>query len=401
MSSKVNTLPYDASLPSNPQDMPPPELDQAHSPLKVLGQKEMLRKFVAGEEIRPIHLRVGITGACNMRCNFCNFHSENEADFYDQFSYKDAIPTDKCIALLRSFVSNSGRAVTFCGSGESTVHPGYADICSEAHAAGLRLGLITNGLMLHVNRIFDCVVNTHTWVRIGMNAGSKETFAAVTHASANGFDKILSAPARLRDAAKDPEFRVGLNFVITIENHHEIVAAAHQARNSGAHYIRFEPEFYTALGHETTAASLAEIRDSLAEAQTVANDEFEVSIPKMDRGPMDKTENIEGKFHRCHYSRFVTAIGADGHLYPCPQVHLNSRYRIGDVIEKGYESILNGPERAAWEAANPLRTDLCKTCFYRPQNELLEWLKDGLIDLEDALAQYSVEIPKTLHADFI
>jgi hypothetical protein len=66
---------------------------------------------------------------------------------------------------------------------------------------------------------------------------------------------------------KDPEFRVGLNFVITIENHNEILVAAHQARNSRAHYIRFEPEFYTALGHETTAEVVLQIRDSLAEAE--------------------------------------------------------------------------------------------------------------------------------------
>ncbi len=401
MISRADSLGYDAALPSNPPDMPAPSLDQAHSPLKVLGQKEILRSFVAGEEIRPIHLRIGITGACNMRCNFCNFHSENEEGFYDRFSYKDAIPTDKCLEMLRSFAALSGRAVTFCGSGESTVHPGYADICNGAHAAGLRLGLITNGLMLHVERIFDCVVNTHTWVRIGMNAGSKATFATVTHAAENGFARILNSAGRLRHAAKDPEFRVGFNFVITAENYQEIVAAARQARDSGTHYIRFEPEFYTALGHETTADALPQIRDSLAEAAAFANDDFEVSVPKLDRGAMDKTDKIEGKFHRCHYSRFVTAIGADGNLYPCPQVHLNSRYLIGNVIEKGYQNILDGIERTAWEAANPLRTDLCKTCFYRPQNELLEWLKDGLVDLEDALAQYSLEIPKTLHADFI
>ena len=57
--------------------------------------------------------------------------------------------------------------------------------------------------------------------------------------------------------------------------------------------------------------------------------------------------------------------------------------------------------RAAWEASNPLRTDLCKSCFYRPQNELLEWLRQGRIKLDDALAAYRVEVPKTLHADFV
>ncbi|SBW23479.1 hypothetical protein FDG2_3795 [Candidatus Protofrankia californiensis] len=39
-------------------------------------------------------MRIGIMGACNMRCNFCNFHSPNEENFYDLFSFKDSIKTD-------------------------------------------------------------------------------------------------------------------------------------------------------------------------------------------------------------------------------------------------------------------------------------------------------------------
>jgi radical SAM protein with 4Fe4S-binding SPASM domain len=139
----------------------------------------------------------------------------------------------------------------------------------------------------------------------------------------------------------------------------------------------------------------------LLEARQYATPSFDVSTPKLDRGPMDRTEKVEGDFHRCHYSKFVTAIGADGNLYPCPQVHLNSRYVLGNVVEKGYKDVLDGEELHAWELANPLRTELCRSCFYRPQNELLEWLQNGRIDLETALSEYAVEIPKTLHADFV
>ncbi|MFG1943303.1 radical SAM protein [Nonomuraea sp. NPDC048826] len=392
---------YRSARPHNRDDLVEVSLDQAHAPDKVLAHEDLLRKFVNGETFRPIHMRIGIMGACNMRCNFCNFHSPNEENFYDLFSFKDAIPTDKSVKLMREFAESGGRAVTFCGSGECTIHRGYPEICTAGHESGLRIGLITNGSRLHRREIADCVINTHTWVRVGLNAGTEATFNEITRDRERTFTTFLTAVGRLREKAVDPEFRIGFNFVITKQNYREIVQAARAVCDSGAHYVRFEPEFYSAMGHETIDEVMAEVSASLAEAAAMSTEEFEVSIPKLDRGPMDQVDEVEGDFEHCHYSRFVTAVGADGHLYPCPQVHLNSRYRIGNVLEDGYLPVLEGGPRAEWESSNPRRTDLCKSCFYRPQNELLEWLRRGRIKLDDALAHYRVEVPQALHADFV
>ena len=392
---------HDLARPTNRRDLPIVSLDEAHSPTKVLAHADLLRRFVADQEIRPVHMRIGIMGACNMRCNFCNFHSPNEENFYDLFSFKDSLPTAKAVLLLQQFAEAEGRAVTFCGSGECTIHPGYVKICTAAAEAGLRIGLITNGSRLPRPAVADCVAATHTWVRIGMNAGSEAPFNKITHDKEHTFASFLSSAGAIRERAVDPDFRIGFNYVITAENYQEIRQAARLAADSGAHYIRFEPEFYSGLGHETIEAVMDEVAASLAEVAALADDRFEVSVPKLDRGPMDQVEEVEGDFERCHYSRFVTAVGADGHLYPCPQVHLNSRYRIGNVLEDGYEHVLDGGPRAEWEATNPRRTDLCKSCFYRPQNELLELLHRGQISLDDALASYQFEIPSTLHADFV
>ncbi|MFF3645452.1 radical SAM protein [Streptomyces sp. NPDC002564] len=376
-------------------------LDEAHSPQKVMAHGDLLRRFTAGEEFKPIHMRIGIMGACNMRCNFCNFHSPNEEQFYDLFSFKDSIATDKAITLMREFAANDGRAVTFCGSGECTIHPGYGDISRAAHEAGLRIGLITNGSRLGRPKVADVVAATHTWVRIGLNAGTEATFNEITRDREQTFASFIGAVGRLRENAVAPDFRIGFNFVITRQNHREILDAARIGLESGAHYVRFEPEFYSALGHETIETVMPDIADALREAAQLSTDAYEVSVPKLDRGPMDQVESVEGDFERCHYSRFVTAVGADGNLYPCPQVHLNSRYLIGNVLEQGYAQVLEGGPRAEWEAANPRRTDLCKSCFYRPQNELLERLHRGQVHLDQALDQYAVEVPSTLHADFI
>ncbi|MFD7706344.1 radical SAM protein [Streptomyces sp. NPDC059785] len=346
-------------------------------------------------------MRIGIMGACNQRCHFCNFHSPNEDQFYDLFSFKDSIPTAKAVLLLQEFAANDGRAVTFCGSGECTVHPGYADIARAGHAAGLRLGLITNGSRLGRPAVAEAVAATHTWVRVGLNAGTETTYNAITRDREHTFSSFVGVVGKLREAALAPDFRIGFNFVITQQNHHEILDAARIGLESGAHYVRFEPEFYSALGHRTIETVMPEIADALKQAKEFSTEDYEVSVPKLDRGPMDQVEAVEGDFERCHYSRFVTAVGADGNLYPCPQVHLNSRYLIGNVLDQGYETVLEGGPRAEWEAANPRRTDLCKSCFYRPQNELLEHLHRGRIQLDQALDSYAVEVPATLHADFI
>jgi radical SAM protein with 4Fe4S-binding SPASM domain len=392
---------YDIARPSNRAGLPIVSLDQAHAPNKVLAHPEMVRKFVAGETFRPIHMRIGVMGACNMRCNFCNFHSPNEENFYDLFSFKHSIPADKAIKLLQEFAETGGRAVTFCGSGECTIHPGYVDICDAAHEAGLRIGLITNGSRLSDRKVAGCIARTHTWVRIGMNAGTEANFVSITRDRDHTFPTFESTPRRLREDAVDPDFRVGFNFVITTQNFEETRPAAELAARSGAHYIRFEPEFYSALGHQTIVDVMAEVSAALNEVTQLSTEEFEVSIPKLDRGPMDEIDKVEGDFEHCHYSRFVTAVGADGNLYPCPQVHLNSRYLIGNVVQEGYLTVLEGGARAAWEESNPRRTDLCKSCFYRPQNELLEWLRRGDVHLDETLQAYQVEVPATLHADFV
>jgi MoaA/NifB/PqqE/SkfB family radical SAM enzyme len=392
---------YRDALPKNPEERLKVKLDKAHSPLKILAHKEMLKNFIEGKPTHPIHVRIGITNRCNIRCNFCNFHSENEADFYTNFSYKDELTTDQLSDFLLSFRKHGGKAATFCGSGECTIHPGYAQMCNISNREGLKIGLITNGTMLYKQNIKDCVINTHTWVRIGLNAGKPETYAKITNYKAEAFNQILKDIEEIRLNAKQPEFRIGVNLVITNDNYEEIVLSAQLAKNSGAHYIRFEPEFYTALGHRPIDKNMKEIENNLMEARELEDENFEVSIPKLDRGQMVATDKIEGDFSVCHYSMFGTALGCDGFMYPCPQVHLGHKYQMGNVIKKGYDNWIADDDKGEWFKNNPDRTKLCKTCFYRPQNELLEWLKRGDLNLDEEVERYKRENPDMIHTDFI
>lgn len=377
------------------------ELDLAHSPYKILAHEDLLRKYINGEKINPIHLRVGLTNSCNARCNFCNFHSKNEEDFYDNFDFSDALQTELAIKFFTEFAHNGGKAITFCGSGECTIHPEYAPICDACNKAGLQIGLITNGITLINPDILECVCRTHTWVRVGMNAGSRETYKLITNTCEQNFDSILEAVSKIRNNAVMNEFRIGMNFVITLQNCNEIVKAAELCKKSGAHYLRFEPEFYTGLAHKSISTKLDDIQVLLDEARLFSDDNFEVSIPKLDRGEMTNTDVVEGDFTQCNYCNFVAALGADGCMYPCPQIHLNSEYGYGRAIDIGYNAWVDKGEKQFWQVLNGDRRTKCKTCYYRPQQELLSWLKNGKLDLEETLAEYKKNNKETLHKNFV
>lgn len=392
---------YKEVYPQNPDGTAKASLDRAHSPFKILAHPELIMKYAAGEKIHPIHIRMGITNKCNLRCNFCNFHSDNEKSFYDAFNYNDMLKTEEVKSFLKAFHENGGKAVTFCGSGECTIHPGYKEICYSAYEDGLKIGLITNGSMFGNKDMLECIAKTHTWVRIGLNAGSAKNYTRIVHFRESAFNDIFESVKYFVENAVAKDFKIGLNFVVTLENYHEIVEAVRLAKVANAHYVRFEPEFYTALAHETIYEKIETINKLFVMAKGMEDEKFEVSIPKLNRGPMIDTDKVEGDFKKCHYSSFVTALGADGYMYPCPQIHLGMKYQMGSAIVNGYDSWLLSGQREAWEKENMDRTQYCKTCFYRPQNELLEWILDGKLNAEAVINEYNKDNEETLHKYFV
>lgn len=368
--------------PQNGDNLVKVKLDKEHSPYKIVTHNEMIRKFIKDGKFSPIHFRVGLTNQCNLRCKFCNFHSVNEKAFYDAFQYKDKIDKEIAIKFIKEFAWQGGKAITFCGSGECTVHPDYSEICYKTKDKGIEIGLITNGTMLSNIKIMQCIIDTHTWVRVGLNAGNKKTFKTITGADECMFDNIIKSVKQIKEKADNPEFKIGFNFVITMDNFNEIVSAAKLAKENRLDYIRFEPEFYSALAHRTIYDHIQNISDLLDEAKLLIDEKFEVSIPKLDRGAMTQTEKIEGNFQECHYSKFVTALGADACVYPCPQIHMNKEYNMGS-IKNGYLKWYESEEHKLWREQHKDRTQMCKTCFYRPQNELLENIKKNKLSIDD------------------
>ncbi|MBZ4321651.1 SPASM domain-containing protein [Streptomyces huiliensis] len=285
--------------------------------------------------------------------------------------------------------------MTFRGVREATRHPGYPAVCDAGHEAGLRLGLVTDGTRLGRPDTAECVASTHTWVRVALPAGTEAAFrAAATAPGRTTLASLLDDVGDLRQSAIDPDFRIGFHYVISERDPGDILAAARAARAAGAHYIRFD------TGRHGGPPGVA---PALRQAALLADDAFEVRLPRPAAAPEGASDDDgrRARFDRCHYSRFTVAVDAAGRLFPCPQVSHDPRYDLGDVVADGWPDVLDGAARAAWDATEPPATAACGSCFYRPQNELLDLLLGGRVALDDALAAYADEVPSTPHADFL
>ncbi|MGK5638325.1 radical SAM protein [Streptomyces sp. URMC 126] len=369
----------------------PPGLGPAHSPQKVLAHGELLRRFVEGRDIRPVHIRLDIMGPTAVHQPEDRNGTDVVGPARDRSSPENALPTEKAVSLLRGFAAAGGRAVTFRGAREATSHPGYPAVCDAGHEAGLRLGLVTDGTRLGRPDTAECVASTHTWVRVALTAAVESAFRPGNAGPGRrALASLLEHVGDLRQSAIDPDFRIGFHYVITERNHDGILPATRAARESGAHYIRFDAD-----GH----ADRADAAPALRRAALLADDAFEVRPPHPAGAPPGGDRRA--RFGRCHYSRFTAAVDSGGRLHPCLQVSPDPRYRLGDVVTDGWPGVLDGAAHAAWEATDPLSTALCGSCHYRPQNELLELLLSGRVSLDDALRAYAAEVPSTLHADFL
>ncbi|EMF02605.1 SPASM domain-containing protein [Streptomyces mobaraensis] len=382
---------HDGTARQDGRRCPAPGLEPAHSPRKVLAHGELLRRFVEGREIRPVHVRLDITGPSAISPPESRDGTDAVGRDTGNSPSESALPTAKAASLLRGFAASGGRAVTFHGIRETTRHPGYPAVCDAGHEAGLRLGLVTDGSRLGRPDTAECVASTHTWVRVTLPAGTEATFrTGGREAGRTTLASLLDDVGNLRQSAIDPDFRIGFHYVITERNRGEILAAAHAARESGAHYIRFDTGPY---------AYRAGTAPALRQAALLEDDAFEVRLPRPADDPDGDTG--EARFRRCHYSRFTVAVDSGGRLSPCPRVSPDPRYGLGDVATDGWPDVLAGAARTAWQATDPRTTALCGSCSYRPQNELLELLLDGRVALDDALGAYAAEVPSTLHADFL
>ena len=108
---------------------------------------------VKNGKIKPLHIQLMPTNACNLNCTFCSCSDRDK---------KKKLTFNQILKILDFFSSKGTKAVTITGGGEPLLHKKLNEIIDYCSKLGLKVGLVTNGILLNKLKSHDNL----TWCRI-------------------------------------------------------------------------------------------------------------------------------------------------------------------------------------------------------------------------------------------
>ena len=124
-------------------------------PVKVLQNTELIKSITQDRIIPPLHVQLIPTNRCNLTCKFCSCAEEDRSL---EMSFEGMFNTVETLCNLGM------KSVTITGGGDPLMFKYLEDLLTLLHAKGVKIGLVTNGVIL--SRIPNLDLSAVTWCRI-------------------------------------------------------------------------------------------------------------------------------------------------------------------------------------------------------------------------------------------
>ena len=293
-------------------------------PHRVAAWLEGADDWERAKKVYPLYVEISPVGACNHRCTFCAV---------DYIGYKPRILDTPVLEQFFSEADYTGvKSVMLAGEGEPLLHKEINEVVSVAKDWNLDVAFTTNGILL--NKLDLAPV---TWVKVSINAGTRETYLRVHKAKPKDWDILWE---NLRDAAKRKgACTLGAQIVLLPENLHEVGKLYELCEEAGLDYLVAKP--YSQ--HKSSVTHTYEGFRGVPLGMITGKCQF------IFRQEAWRTTSIP--YEKCNATPFFWAyIMASGDVYSCSAYLLDDRFRLGNIHEQTFKEIWEGPKRKAnWE----------------------------------------------------
>jgi cyclic pyranopterin phosphate synthase len=314
------------------------------------------------KKVYPLYWEITTSAACNHRCTFCSV----DAIGYPAILFDAGILGKRMEEAARLGV----KSVMFAGTGEPLVHKRISGITETAVRSGLDVAFTTNGVLLERLR----PVELCTWIKISLNAGTRDTYAAVHKTQAKDWDKVW---ANLADAVKRKgKCTIGVQCVVLPENVYEMRELASLCVDVGVDYLVLKPysQGTFSITHKYEGVDYAAMRTYLEGVK-----DFDTKTFKVIYRTEAMNQEISGKHHydKCRATpTFWCYAMADGRLFTCSAHLMDERFCIGNLNENTFQEIWEGEKRREnWELMQTFNIKQCRlNCrFDKPNRYLAEF----------------------------
>jgi len=326
---------------------------------KMLWHLDRVTEWNDGKRIAPIHIDVGLSKGCNVKCEYCYGATQGNL-----FSRQKEVTFER-EPLLRYFrtAGESGvRSMAIIGEAEPTLNPYLYEAIAEGKRAGVDISLATNGILFDDGEAGEQALRDLTWIRFNISACDYSSYREV-HGSKE-FDKFVQKVKFCVETKKKNNLSVTIGFqmVLTPNNVKYAVGLAKLGKELGVDYLVIKQCSDTVdndIGVYNQLDVYHSFEDTLKEAESHTTDSYNVIV---------KWYKINNEGKRCYDSclgvPFLLYSSGDGKLYPCGMFFddKTDEYLMGDLLTQSFSEILSSDRY--WEVVEKVtEIDVHTKCY--------------------------------------
>lgn len=323
-----------------------------YHPHRVSEWLEKKDDWETAKELYPLYVEIAPIGACNHRCVFCAV---------DYIGYKSIqLEQTLLIERIREMADLGVRSIMLAGEGEPLLHKGINRIVRET-SPHIDIAFTTNGVLL--NKLEP--IELCKWIKVSINAGTKETYAKIHRTKPQDFDTVIE---NIRQAVKRKgNCTIGMQMVLLPENQHEVGEIKAIGEDLGVDYVVIKP--YSQHKYSITREY----------------ENFKPEIPG-DSGKLvvraSSLRTSEIGYEKCQATPYFWAYCmASGEVYSCSAYLLDPRFRLGNIHKQTFKQIWQSEERRKnWQfVREELDIHECRlNCRMDKSNVFLDKLVNGI-----------------------
>ncbi len=328
---------------------------------KLIYHPEKLSGFKIDKNIFPITATLSLGNYCNHGCLWCSTAYWRQDD-------SNSMDFTKITKWLSEAKKRGLRGVGYVGNGEPLAYKQFASLIHKVNKLGLDQGVFTNGYL--INRFEDELLNFFTYIRISLDAGSKEVHSNLHDVSSSHFDKIINNLKSLILKRKDKYPTVGVQFATHQRNISDLERCIHICSEIGIDYISVKPVFDRGSVNEKIEKNNLnpnEVSNIVEKLRRYESDSFKIFFREFQFESEKAGFNLLN-YDRCYAGYFGVNIYEDGVITGCGPHHIP----VGNL-----DTNFNTLEKNIIRVSKNLDLNKCPAgCRFHPMNRLLHKLKN-------------------------
>lgn len=309
---------------------------------KLIYHPQRVADYLRGENIYPLEIEIGLSGACNHRCIFCAV---------DYMEYNPAMLDAEVLLKNLAIMHERGlKSIIFAGEGEPLLNKNASKIITGAKNLGIDCALATNGVLLTEN-FSNETLKSLTWIRFSISAATEKTYQQIHQSKDGDLAKVFSnlrASVEIK-RAKNLTTTLGTQLLLLPENKNEVVELASKLKEIGVDYFTIKPFSQHPASKTKIQVNYDEMLDLENAVKKYEDDNYKIYFRRI------AMENLKYRkpYHKCRGLSFMTYLDARGDVYPCIVFMGNEKLKYGNLYEYNFAEI--------WESekAKKMRDNFC------------------------------------------